>query len=100
MILACGNTKSSDVNNMPPPPPIAYMMSGTIQISNDDAACNLWIMTTQTSAIQGFYPVNLDDKYKIHGLQVKFNYEDSRAPLPLNCFNMKAIVITDIFEVK
>jgi len=46
--------------------------------------------------VQGFYPVNLEEKFKVHGMKVGFNFDDSRAPLPDGCFNLKAIVVKEV----
>lgn len=98
VISACGNTKNNDVKNeiIPPAALQKYSNEGFVQIAEGDEECKLWIMSTTTSSVTGFYPVNLGENFKVHGMRVSFNYEDSRAPLPEGCFNLKAIVIQDI----
>lgn len=76
------------------------MMDGEVRISNIEGECALWIMTTKISAFSGFYPVNLDEQFRINGLKIAFNYSDSRAPLPENCHNLKAIVISEVRILK
>jgi hypothetical protein len=92
---SCGNSKKNNVDQV-----AAMMMEGEVRLSNVDGECVLWIMTTKISAFSGFYPVNLDEQFKVNGLKIAFNYSDSRAPLPENCFNLKAIVISEVRIVK
>jgi len=93
---SCGNSKNSNANQA-----AEMMMDGEVRISNVDGECALWIMTTKTSSFAGFYPVNLDDQFKVNGLEnLTFNYTDSRAPLPENCENLKAIVISEVRILK
>ena len=94
IILACGNTKNNDMKNENPLP--ALQAEGVVQVSEDDGACKLWIMSTHTSAVHGFYPVNLEEKFKVHGMKVGFNFDDSRAPLPDGCFILKAFVVKEV----
>ena len=76
------------------------MAEGTVKISTADGACAMWIMSTHSSATSGFYPVNLDDEFKKNDLKIAFNFNDSRAPLPENCHNLKAIVISEVKILK
>jgi hypothetical protein len=92
---SCGNSKKNNVDQV-----AAMMMEGEVRLSNVEGECSLWIMTTKTSAFSGFYPVNLDEQFKVNGLKIAFNYSDSRAPLPENCFNLKAIVISEVRILK
>jgi hypothetical protein len=89
-ISACGNKKN--VSEM--------MMTGEVKVSKIDGDCALWIMTPKTSSFPGFYPVNLDEQFKVDGLKIAFNYSDSRAPLPENCQNLKAVVISEVKILK
>jgi hypothetical protein len=94
-LSSCGNSKKNSSN-----PITEMMMDGEVRISNLDGECAIWIMTTKTSSFSGFYPVNLDEQFKINGLKIAFNYSDSRAPLPENCYNLKAIVISEVRVLK
>lgn len=76
------------------------MAEGTVKISVQSGECQLWIMSTHTSALSGFYPVNLDDQFKKNNLKIAFNFNDSRAPLPDNCNNLKAIVVSEVKVLK
>lgn len=92
---SCGNSKNNNANQA-----AEMMMDGEVRISNLDGECSLWIMSTKTSSFAGFYPVNLDDQFKVNGLKIAFNFTDSRAPLPENCENLKAIVISEVRILK
>ena len=96
-VMSCGNNKNTGDGGTPlpgvdSPQPAPYQMEGVVQIGKQ-GDCPMWIMTTMTSSFPGFYPVNLADEFKVHGLKVGFNYTDSRAPLPEGCSQLKAIVI-------
>jgi hypothetical protein len=92
---SCGNKKNDSSAENP-----NMMMDGEVVISQKDGECALWIMTTKTSSFAGFYPVNLDDQFKVNGLKIAFNYSDSRAPLPESCQTLKAIVISEVKILK
>jgi hypothetical protein len=93
LMTSCGNKKSSIVEH-------GLMAEGTVKISAQSGECQLWIMSTHTSAVAGFYPVNLDEQFKKNNLKIAFNFNDSRAPLPENCTNLKAIVISEVKVLK
>jgi hypothetical protein len=93
LIGSCGNKKSSTVEH-------GLMAEGTVKVSAQSGECQLWIMSTHTSATTGFYPVNLDDQFKKNNLKIAFNFNDSRAPLPENCTSLKAIVISEVKVLK
>jgi hypothetical protein len=94
-ISSCGNSKKGNLNAMSD-----MMMDGEVKISSVDGDCAIWIMSTKTSSFAGFYPVNLDEQFKVNGLKIAFNFTDSRAPLPENCNNLKAIVISEVRILK
>lgn len=93
ILLSCGNKKTSIVEHN-------LMAEGTVKISTATGECAVWIMSTHSSATAGFYPVNLDDQFKKNNLKIAFNFNDSRAPLPENCHNLKAIVISEVKVLK
>lgn len=94
-ISSCGNKKNNTMADNG-----GMMMDGEVIVSQQNGECALWIMTTKTSSVAGFYPVNLDDQFKVNGLKIAFNYSDSRAPLPENCQTLKAIVISEVKILK
>lgn len=93
LMISCGNKKNSVVEHN-------LMAEGTVKISSQSGECALWIMSTHTSALAGFYPVNLDEQFRKNNLKIAFNFNDSRAPLPEGCNNLKAIVISEVKILK
>jgi len=94
--LSCGNGKTSTENSSSHD----FMANGTVKISEETGDCALWIMSTKTSSVAGYYPINLDDQFKVNDLKIAFNFNDSRAPLPDGCHNLKAIVISEVKILK
>jgi hypothetical protein len=76
------------------------MAEGTVTISSKSGECALWIMSDHTPDFAGFYPVNLDEQFRKNNLKIAFNFNDSRAPLPEGCNNLKAIVISEVKILK
>ena len=72
------------------------MIEGVVSISKDGSACPVTILSDAAVDSKGFYPVNLDKSFHKDGLEIKFNYTLSRAPLPTLCEEYTAIVIDAI----
>jgi hypothetical protein len=67
---------------------------GVVRVSSNDSDCPLVIELVSDSRV--FYPLGLDEKYKIDGLKIKFTYSLSRAPLPEKCYGKVAVILDSI----
>lgn len=96
-LLACGAKKNeevkSEVETIQKGPDMA---EGIIRVTSLSDECGVFIESNQAGDSKGFYPVNLDVKFKKNGLPVKFTYAMSRAPLPDACIGFTAIVVNDM----
>ena len=90
---SCGNKKEKTVKH-------GLMAEGTVKVSSNNGECALWIMSNHASAGAGFYPVNLDEQFRKDNLKIAFNFNESRAPLPENCTQLKAVVISETKVLK
>jgi hypothetical protein len=93
VINGCGNNKSNGMKHN-------FMAEGTVKVSTKTGECQLWIMSSHTSAGVGFYPVNLDEQFRKNNLKIAFNFNDSRAHLSEHCEKLKAIVISEVKVLK
>lgn len=56
---------------------------GIVHISETD--CPFHIDAKLKDGAVTLYPVNLDDKFKVNGLKIKFTYQISRGSMPSGC---------------
>jgi len=95
--MACGAKKTEEVmtetETIQKGPDMA---EGIIRVTSLSDECGVYIESTSAIDSKGFYPINLDVKFKKNGLNVKFAYSMSRAPLPDACIGFTAIVISDM----
>jgi hypothetical protein len=92
-LTSCGNKKATTIEHN-------LMAEGTVKVSSKTGDCSLWIVSKNSSEFNGFYPVNLEEQFRKNDLKIAFNFNDSRAPLPENCTNLKAIVISEVKVLK
>ncbi len=95
LLCSCAAGKKSDKNTSSDETSASMegMTEGIVRISNGESDCAVRIESAASESSDGFYPVNLDDKFKKEGLKIYFSYSPSRAPLPDNCIGLTAIVI-------
>lgn len=71
-------------------------------IANDDVTsgivrteykgCPALIETTEDGQVVKFYPINLDEAFKVNGLKIFFTYTPSKAPQPESCTLINKVV--------
>ena len=67
---------------------------GTVHLS--DTGCPYYIEANINKAIRLLYPINLEEKFKVEGLKIKFRYGRSKAPSPENCLDYTVVSVWDI----
>ncbi|MBI1836759.1 MAG: hypothetical protein HYR91_05785 [Flavobacteriia bacterium] len=67
---------------------------GTIHLQKN--GCPILIEANDNGLTKQFYPINLDEKYKVEGAQIRFFYELSRAPQPADCKCEKVVSLYDV----
>lgn len=63
-----------------------------------DEGCRLKLVLQDDEAC--YYPVNLDDKFKVDGAYLQFQKYPSRAPLPAGCESCRAIHLDNVVRMK
>ena len=71
-----------------------YRIIGIVHVSETD--CPVYIEAQEENETVNYYPVNLEEKYKVEGMKIKFDYTWSKAPQPENCDVDKAIQVNDV----
>lgn len=96
--ISCGTEKNKEVNNTEQLTEIDEFVEGIVHVTSGELDCGTFI-ESEVAQSKGFYPVNLDVKYKKNGLKVRFRYSPSRAPLPENCQEYTAVVIDEMAAI-
>lgn len=87
-----GSRKDMDT---PPPPPLEYYI-GVVSLEKN--MCGVTIQVNN-KAIPDFYPVNLDEMFKIQGATIQFNATVSRAKSPEGC-TLLPMALSNVTRVK
>ena len=79
----------------PPPPPLEYYI-GIVSLEKN--MCGVTIQVNN-KAIPDFYPVNLDEMFKVQGATIQFNATVSRAKSPEGC-TLLPMALSNVTRVK
>ena len=80
------------------PDPLTKMIHGTVHLT--DNPCKMYIEADVSKGeIKRFYPVNLDEKFHIEGMEINFSYNLSRAMQPEGCYVDNVVSINMAEEV-
>jgi len=99
LFISCGTEKNKEVNNTEQVIEMNGFIEGVVHVTSGESDCGIYIESDSADQSKGFYPVNLDVKYKKNGLKVRFRYSPSRAPLPENCEEYMAVVIDEMTAI-
>lgn len=78
-------------------PTTAVHISGTVRVTDD---CGAYIEVIQGDVAHSFYPVNLDSRYQVDGIRLKFQYETSATKPPVACPNFEPITVSDVTPLR
>lgn len=94
LLVACGSTQNVESTSVGTTSTIEEEVEQVEQIKPHriigyvklDKACGVYIDAEIEQGVKKrLYPINLDDKFKIDGVLIKFNYNFSRAAAPGGC---------------
>lgn len=69
------------------------------QVHLDKDGCEIFIIIEGKNQ-EKFYPVGLEDMFRVNEAVLQFEYDLSRAPLPEGCEDCRAVVLRSITRVK
>lgn len=70
---------------------------GTVRATDD---CGFYIEYIQGDLARSLYPINLDAKFQVDGMRLKFAYEEAKAKAPENCPNFQPINVSDVTPLR
>lgn len=100
LFASCGLFKNNDnpdpVDNGSDPTEIERTV-GTIRSTED---CGFYIEIVKGDLMRSLYPVNLDAKYQVDGMRIKFLWEEAKAKAPDACQNFEPVNVTEVTPVR
>lgn len=72
-------------------------MVGTIRKSKE---CGFYITVAQGDTASIYFPVNLEDKFKVAGMKVKFASKPEKTPPPPDCPDLIVITVSDLTPLR
>lgn len=82
-----------DVTDTPEETVIDTRVLGTVHVS--DTGCPVYIEAVTETGKLKMYPVNLEDKFKVEGLRLKFNYNPVKVSQPEGCITDITVEVVD-----
>ena len=80
----------------PPVDPVNRVL-GTVHLNE---GCGVYIEVVTDEGMQLFYPVNLDEVFKVEGARIKFEYALSRAMQPKGCSVDATVTVSDVTRMR
>ncbi|MES2555338.1 MAG: hypothetical protein V4604_04255 [Bacteroidota bacterium] len=98
MINACNLHKEKpEVVDHGSAPSESTRIVGTVHATDD---CGFYIEYIQGDVARSLYPINLDAKFQVDGMRLKFAYEEAKAKAPENCPNFQPINVSDVTPLR
>lgn len=72
-------------------------ISGTVRVTDD---CGAYIEVIKGDVAHSYYPVNLDSRYQVEGMRLKFAFELSKTKPPVACPNFEPITVSDVTPLR
>lgn len=72
-------------------------ISGTVRLTDD---CGAYLEVIQGDVAHSYYPVNLDERFRVEGMRLKFAFEISKTKPPVACPNFEPITISDVTPLR
>ena len=103
ILSSCSNSKNIDseeeIVNTTDLPTKQQRIVGTVNVSDND--CKLYIDAEENGIIVKIYPLNLDQKFQVAGMYIKFNYEISSTTNAVNGCNIeKVVTLSDVTPLR
>lgn len=102
MFLALTSFKAIENTSSFQPTPTATQTErvvGTLQILGKDN-CRAIIKVNNKGVVQKFVPTNLEEKYYVDGIRLKFAYVKSTDPMPKDCRGEAYISVSDVTALR
>ncbi|HLP54043.1 MAG TPA: hypothetical protein VK151_03405 [Fluviicola sp.] len=97
MINACGLHKEKPEVDHGSAPSESNRVVGTVRSTDD---CGFYIEYIQGDVAHSLYPTNLDAKFQVDGMRLKFAYEATKAKVPENCPNFEPVTVSDLTPLR
>lgn len=101
-ICACGvkkNAKSeNDTDWTVETQPVMERIIGTVHTSETE--CPVYIEAIEKEDTFKIYPINLDERFKVDGMRLKFAYHAVKAPQPASCNTNIAAELIDVTPLR
>lgn len=79
--------------------PATDRLVGTVHLSDD--ACPVYIEAKMNNGkMASMYPVDLEDKYKVEGMQIRFTYTLSKVAQPEGCNAETTVTLQDVTRLR
>lgn len=75
-----------------------FRIVGTVHTT--DKGCGVYIDAKMEDTSVKMYPVNLDEKYQVEGMFIRFTYALSRAMQPSECDCSKVVSLSDVTPLR
>jgi|GEM_PF-2120583 len=72
-------------------------ISGTVKFTDE---CSYYIDVIQGDVMRSYKPVNLEEKYQVPGMRLKFAYVSANMESPKLCGNMIMISVSDVTPLR
>jgi len=70
---------------------------GTVRMEDN---CGFYIDVFIGDVAHSYYPINLDAKFQVDGMRLKFGYEVSTTKPPVNCPNFEPVTLNDATPIR
>lgn len=81
------------------PAELTNRLVGIVHISEE--GCPVEIEAKMNSGeMMALYPIDLEDKYKVEGMRIRFTYAASKAPQPAGCSAKMTISLSDVTRLR
>jgi hypothetical protein len=74
-----------------------YRIVGIVVTSDE---CPVYIDATEDGNSIRIFPINLDERFKVNGMRLKFDYKEVTEKIPLNCTADKVVELNDVTPVR
>lgn len=101
VVMSCCTSKEATLNTANNPVDEVVQDNRIVgKVRINDTACLVYIEAFEDGKMVNMYPVNLEEKLKIDGIKIKFEYVPSRAMQPENCVVDKVVALNNVTELR
>lgn len=96
-LSSCKTPQAAQVIDNGSAPSESNRTVGTIRNTDD---CGYYIEVFVGDVSHSYSPVNLDAKFQVDGMRIKFAYEVSATKPPQNCPNFEPVSVSDVTPLR